>query len=191
MTARNDAPAVRPEVEALALAALAKRVKELDQPVRSLFKGDYGNGQSQKFRSPVDGRALGTVLREDPDPEWRVVDPTALHTHLRAHGHEETVWEIDDAVREKVVEVLREHAPELLIERTLVPPEAVEETLAASRKAGEPVDPDGNTVPGVEWVEPEGRLVVRPDTNAGEVAAAMVRAGSIDWSRRGEIGAGS
>lgn len=191
MTARNDAPAIRPEVEALALAALAKRVKELDQPVRSIFKGDYDNGRSQKFRSPVDGRALGSVYREDPDPEWRVVDPTALHAHLRAHGHEETVYELDDALREKVVEVLREHAPELLIERTLVPQEAVEETLTATRKAGEPVDPDGNAAPGVEWVKPEGRLVVKPDPNAGEVAAAMVRAGSIDWSRRPELGAGS
>ncbi|MDN5920249.1 MAG: hypothetical protein L0I76_34995 [Pseudonocardia sp.] len=179
-----------PEVQALALAALAKQIKALDPVVRATFAHDYENGDGRTFRSPLDGRKLGKVRRNDPDPEWRVTDADALLVHLRGRGHVETVHDIvggDD----EVAAVLAVHAPHLLAEVTRVPPSASAAVLAATRKAGEPVGPDGEPVPGVELKQPAGSLVVTVDPATGADAAAdLARAGRLDWSLRPEIGAG-
>lgn len=179
-----------PEVQALALAALAKQIKTLDPVVRATFAHDYENGDGRTFRSPVDGRKLGKVRRNDPDPEWRVTDADALRAHLLERGHVETVREVIGG-DETVVAVLAEHAPHLLAEVTRVPPAAVAAVMAATRKAGAPVDPDGQPVPGVELRHPEGSLVVTVDPATGaEAAAELARQGLLDWSTRPELGAG-
>jgi hypothetical protein len=82
------------------------------------------------------------------------------------------------------VEVLLEHAPELLAEVTKVDPAAVAAAVAESREKGEAV------APGIELVKPPGELRVSPDSNAFEEFGRMVRAGMLTWDFRPAIEAG-
>ncbi|MEV1294489.1 hypothetical protein [Pseudonocardia sp. NPDC049635] len=175
----------RPEVQALAIAALAKQIKAVDPVIRAMFAQDYSNGESKTFRAP-DGRKLGQVRRNDPDPVWKITDRQTLDEWLRARGHVQTVREL--AVPEnhpELLAVLAEHAPHLLAERECVPEQAVAAALSESERTGEPV------APGIELVQQEGSLVVTVDRTTGiQAAADMARQGLVDWSKRPELQAG-
>ena len=167
-----------PEFEALALAELARQAKSRTAAVKAVIGDRYAPGQRETFRSPVDGAKLGMVLRTDPDPEWRVVDREKLAAHLRADpANLETVYEIGD--ESAAVEVLRKHAPHLLVEITRVSVDARGDAVARAAA--------GETVPGVARVKPEGVLTVRPDRGAAAAIAGMVRAGILSWDGRPAI----
>ena len=171
MTAPTPLP---PEVEALVLAELGKRVKARTETTKALFGQRYPDGHRETFRSPLDGSKLGIIYRTDPDPQWKVTNPEALHAHLREYpGNVETVYEIAD--ESAAIEVLREHAPHLLVEVTRVIPDVVAAALQQSRDTGEPA------APGIELVKPAGSLTVKPDPKAGAVVERMVTAGLISW----------
>jgi hypothetical protein len=82
VTATDPLPA---EVEALVLATLSKRVAARIDGVKATFSGQYADGQRETFRSPLDDAKLGMILRTDPDPTWKIVDPTALDAELRTY----------------------------------------------------------------------------------------------------------
>ena len=172
-----------PELEALVLAELAKRVKSRTDLVKATFGQRYPDGHKETFRSPLDGNKLGIVYRTDPDPQWKITDREALHAHLREYpGNVETVYEIADD--QAAVEVLREHAPHLLVELTRVIPDVVDAALDQSRATGEAA------APGIELVKPAGSLTVKPDPKAGVAVERLVEAGVITWDGRPVLEAG-
>lgn len=165
------------EVELLALAELAKRVKERQATTKAVVGASYSAGDRHTFRSPVDGRRIGQVYRTDPDAQWVVTDREALHAHLRGFpGTTETVVEIADEL--SVIEHLRACAPHLLVEVTRVREDVVESALIQSREDGKPA------APGIELRKPEGVLTVRPDPAAGAVIERLQQAGWLGWDGR-------
>lgn len=170
-----------PEVEALALAELAKRVKSRTDAVKATFSQRYPDGHKDTFR--VDGMKLGSVYRSDPDPKWQVTDWAVLHAHLREFpGNVETIYEISDETQ--AVAYLAEHAPHLLVELTRVNPEAVTAALEQSAATGTPA------APGISLVKPSGVLTVRPDAAAGVAVERLVTTGRMTWDARPVLEAG-
>lgn len=183
---RDQDEPLAPEIQVLALAALAKQIKAVDPAVRAAIGTRYHNGDTATFRSPLDGRRLGKVRRNDPDPTWTVTDPAALDEYLRGQGRVVTTLTVADADWPEALAVLEEHAPGLLTETTRVPPGEIDGVLAESAERGEAA------APGVGYVVPDGSLVVTVDPATGvDAAAALVRAGRLDWSRRPELGPGN
>ncbi len=184
MTAPDELPAewepgrtdISVEVESLAYAAIeteAKRRKELG---KALLAQHYPDGRTERTRSPL-GEKLGSVLRTDPDPRWMVVDRDALYAHLRTFPDStETVYEIADETA--AVEVLREHAPHLLVEITRVKQEWVDDAVAQSRATGEPA------APGIERHKDRGVMTVKPDKAAFAAVQRLVEAGRLSWDGR-------
>lgn len=163
-----------PEIEALVLAELGKRVKARTEAVKAKFGQRYPDGHRETFRDPKFGLKLGIVYRTDPEPKWVVVDWDELHTHLRTFpGNVETVFEIADETQ--AIAYLAEHAPHLLVELTRVNPEAVTAALDQSAATGEAA------APGIGLVKASGSLTVKPDPQAGVAVARMVDAGLIEW----------
>jgi hypothetical protein len=169
------------EIQALVLAELAKRLKTGQAATKAIVGGRYEPGDKQTFRSPLDDAKLGTVFRSDPDPEWRIVDSAATLGHLREDpANVESYFEIGD--EQSAIDVLHNVAPHLLIEVERVKPAAIDAAVERARQ--------GEQVPGVERVKPEGVLSVRPDKNAGEAIERMVQAGVITWDGRPVLEAG-
>jgi hypothetical protein len=165
-----------PEVEALVLAELGKRVKSRTELAKATFSQRYPDGHRETFRAP-DGSKLGQVYRTDPDPRWVVADEQALHAELRESPYNvEMVVDIVD--HNAAVEVLREHAPHLLAEVARVRSDAVSAALAQSESSGKPA------AAGIELVKPSGVLTVKPDPKAGAAVERMVAAGVITWDGR-------
>jgi hypothetical protein len=167
-----------PEVEALVLATLEKRVAARIKLVKAVVGQGYADGHKETFRSPLDSGRLGIVYRTDPEPKWVVADREALDVDLRAYpGNLETVVEIVGDHAEVLAE-LAEHAPHLLADRVQVRAGVVEAALAQSAATGVPA------AAGIEMVKPGGSLTVKPDAKAGEVVERMVQAGVITWDGR-------
>lgn len=170
---------ITPKMEVLILAELAKRVRERQNITRAIIGVAFDNGDKQTFRSPLDDRKLGSIWRQDPDPEWRVTDEKALHTWLAGQpDYLETTVEVREGCEAEALAILAEHAPHLLEDVTGIRADAVERLLEASREQGEPA------APGIERIKPPGHLTVRPDKAAGEAIEAMVKAGVISWDGR-------
>lgn len=166
------------EVELLALAELAKRIKARQAGTKAVVGAQYQPGDKHTFRSPVDGRRIGQVWRSDPDAEWIVVDKEALHAHLRQFpGCTETVFELADDTN-AIVDALHAAAPHLLVEVTRVRDDVVRDALIQSRETGKPA------APGIELKKPDGVLTVRPDPSAGEVIERLQQTGWLGWDGR-------
>lgn len=183
----DDRPAkapdeLEPEVVALMLRAIATAALDNLSATKAQLDG-YSDGQSNKFRSPLDGRKLGQVYRTDPDPEWRIVDRAALVEHLSGF---EGNWHTDLRIagdEAEVMGVLQEHAPHLLEEVRYIPEWIVEAALRES------METDEAAAPGIKKIKPSGTLTVKPDKNeAGPAFAALVQAGWLTWDGKRAIG---
>jgi hypothetical protein len=168
-----------PEIEALALAELAKRVKARTDLTKALIGQRYPDGHKETFRSPVDGRKLGIVYRTDPDPQWRVTDRAAFDKEARTYpGNLETVVSIAEEDMPEALAVLAEHAPRLLTETVRLRAGIVEAALAQSEATGQAA------AAGIERMKAPGSLTVKPDPAAGSVVEALVNAGLLAWDMR-------
>lgn len=166
-----------PEVEALVLAELQRRVRARIDLTKAIVGVNYPDGHRKVIRSPLDGQRLGQIWRTDPDPKWSITNEGELLDHLRGFpGNVERYYEIADEVA--AVEVLREYAPHLLVEITRVRPDVVEAALEQSEATGEPA------APGIGLVKGSGVLTVKPDATAGPVVERLHSAGLIEWDGR-------
>lgn len=182
MSTPEELPA---EIEALVLAELSKRVKARTDSVKASFGHRYAAGHKETFRSPLDRRQkLGIVYRTDPDPKWTVVDKEALHAHLRSFPGNVVTREEIVGEEFEVIAVLREYAPHLLAEVTVVPDWVVEAALEQSAATGEPA------APGIELRAPSGSLTVKPDPAAGVAIEQMLAAGLYTWDGRPALPSG-
>ena len=185
-----DLESLPPEMEALALAELAKRVNKVKDATKAEFSQHYLDGRKETFRSPVDGVKLGQVYRTDPDPVPMVTDRDALIRHLTSvPGCTETVVEVT-ASEDQVVAILAEFAPEFLAEVTRVPDHVVSNVLAGCKAKGRAFGPDGKPLPGVSMEKPGGVLTIKPDKDAGRALEGMVAAGLLTWYGRRAITTG-
>ena len=162
-----------PEIEPLVLAQLEKEVKARRALTRVPLEALYADGERKTIRSPLDDAKLGIVLRTSPEPTWQIVDREALTKWLEADP--DNVEQVDDIAgsEEQVIEVLREHAPELLARVERVRPSVIAAALEVAKR--------GTPIPGIEKVKPRGTLSIRPDKAAGEVIARLVEAKVISW----------
>lgn len=174
---------LQPEIEALALGELERRVKARKNLVKATLGTDYPDGRRNTVRSPLDGLKLGIVYRTDPDPVWKVTDADALDAHLRTFpGNLETVHEI--AEMGQAIAYLHDHAPHLLVEITRVRADVVEAAVAQSEATNHAA------APGITQVKPAGSLTVTPDDNAGIAIERLVNAGRLTWDGRPVLEAG-
>jgi len=166
-----------PELEPIVLAVLEQRVKEAKAAARAVIEHRYAEGTRNTIRSPLDDTKLGVVYRTDPDPAWRVTDREALCKALE--DDPANVEYVDDiaGTEAQVIEVLREHTPELLARIERVHSAAINAAVAAAAQGETPL-------PGIERVKPRGSLVVRPDKAAGPAIERMVAAGLLTWDGR-------
>lgn len=170
------------EVETLAYAAIESEAKRRKELGKALLAQHYPDGRTERTRSPL-GDRLGSVLRTDPDPRWQVVDRDALHAHLRTFPDAtETVFEIAD--EPAAIEVLRVHAPHLLVEVTRVKQQWVDDALAQSRATQEAA------APGIDRVKERGVMTVKPDKAAFAAVQRLVARGLIGWDGRPALPAG-
>lgn len=172
MTAANLAP----EIEPLVLAVLEKRVGDAKAAARAAIEGLYAEGAKNTIRSPLDQSKLGSIFRTDPDPKWQITNRDLLVKHLEQDpDNREFVDEIV-GTEDQVLEVLLEHAPQLLARVARVSADAIK--AATARAAA------GEAVPGISKVKPRGVLTIRPDKNAGVAIDRLVAAKVISWDGR-------
>ena len=172
-----------PEVRALLLATLAKRIGKEEALAKAECSPRYELGTTYRFDTPLD-EPLGLVQRTKPKTEWRVTDPAALEEHLAQFpGVVDTVYDVHTPVgslegltgEDELVLVLREHAAHLLVERTQVNPAAVKDALEQSKATGEAA------APGIGKVRPGGQLRVVPDRQAEQAVQRWIASGRLDW----------
>lgn len=171
-----------PELLAVAVTAqLAKMVKAAGDRARLDAADVLDNGDSVTLRSP-DGVKLGKAVCTDPNPVAVVSDKDALTAwlHETYPDQVETTEEVSGDTS-AVLEVLREHAPHLVVRTSRLAKGAIPDVLAASAEAGAPVGPGGEVdVPGVRVETPRGVLGIRLDTKTAPAAiAAMWAAGHV------------
>lgn len=182
-----------PEVRALVLAVLAKRVAGTVEPIKAEFSPRYEPGTTIKWESPLDGGLLGLVQRTRPEARWEVTDRDKLHEHLREFpGCVEDVLllpvpgvglvELDEA--DELARVVAEHAPHMLVREQRVTQASVDAAVEQSRATGQAA------APGITLIRPGGQLRVVPDKNAGDVVERMVAAGIVTWDGRPVLPAG-
>ena len=168
-----------PELEVLALAAIAKEAEAREKVVKATIGQRYPDGRRETFRSPVTGAKLGMLYRTDPEPKMVITDRAALEEHLRSFpGNLITEIGIAAADMPEALAVLAEHAPGLLTETQRLDPTTVDAALAQSRATGEPA------APGIEKRKPSGSLTVKPDAGAFEQVGHLIRAGVLTWDAR-------
>ena len=168
-----------PEVELLALAAVAKEIETRTVLVKALIGQRYGDGDKHTFRSPVTGQRLGQVWKTDPNPKMVIVDRDALEEHLRSFpGNLITDVVIDPDRMPEALAVVQEHAPDLLVEVSRLDPTVVDAALAQSRATGQPA------APGIELRKPSGTLTVKPDPGSFEQVSLLVQANLLTWDAR-------
>ena len=174
-----------PEVRALLLATLAKRIGKEEALAKAECSPRYELGTTFKFDTPLD-EPLGLVQRTKPKVEWRVTDPEALEEHLaQFSGVVTVVYDVHTPVgslegltaEDELVVVLREYAAHLLTERRQVSPDAVKDALEQSKATGEPA------APGIAKVRPGGQLRVVPDRQAEQSVQHWIASGRLDWAQ--------
>jgi hypothetical protein len=164
------------EVEALALAELAKQAKSRLDSTKAIIGAGYPDGRKETFRSPLDDRKLGQVWRTDPDPVWTVTDGVALDEHLAQDPDNlETTFEIN-ADASELIPLLLEHAPHLV--------DQVPRVTQAARTAAMAEAKAGQDIPGIARIKPGGVLTVKPDKDAAEVIGALADARLLTWDGR-------
>lgn len=183
------------DLEAVALAELADRVAKRKAAARVVAGADLGDGDKRTIRSPLDGAALGLILRTDPDPQWRVTDVALLAAYIRAQRPDavETRYElhvpgVDDPVLldpiDELCQVLRAYAPHMLRQTERLRDSAIQDLLEASKRSGKAA------APGIELVKPAGSVQVRRAKTCGPAIERLVQAGQLSWDVRPQLPTG-
>lgn len=165
------------EAIALVLKRLSSKVAENLKLTKAGFESDYGSGDKRTFRSPLDGKKLGSVYRSDPDGQWTVTNRALLEAHLMSfEGNKVTSVGIrEDAPYEEILAVLSEHAPRYLEDRVDLHPDAVQAALDQSAATGEAA------APGITFLKPGGIVTVRPDKEADQAIQGLISGGLLTW----------
>ncbi len=180
-----DPTRLAPEMRGVLLAVLRRQVETEEKLAKAQYGTALSAGVTLRLSSPLDGSPLGSVLRTDPKPDWRVVDERALLEHYAEYPNlwEPAVYVVmpDGPVKvqpdDEIVRILREHGPHLLIEEQEIPAQVIADALTQSRATGEPA------APGIAQVRPGGVVQVRAHKDAAEAVARWVRSGKLDWSQ--------
>ncbi|MGW4484296.1 hypothetical protein ACWEOE_10710 [Amycolatopsis sp. NPDC004368] len=148
-----------------ALKVVSDYTKTCYDIARAEMDGHMAKGDRRIVRT--DGVKLAAVSKSDPDAKAKVVDRAAFE-QWAAKTYPEKMsrgYEIAGSTKE-VVDVLFEHAPELL--RPVQSSDAVLKlTLTNSARLGVPTGPGGEAdVPGIEVEHPAGVVSCRPDDDA-------------------------
>jgi hypothetical protein len=167
-----------PELEAIVLAVLEKRVKEAKAAARVPLESLYPAGRSAKVCSPLDDTvSLGTVGREFPSSSWQVTDQAALDAHL-ADDPDNIEYVHELAIEgPALVEALKEIAPDLLVKVERVRPSARRAAVLTAAAGDAPV-------PGISKVRGRSSLYVRPSKTAADEIERLVKAGLIQIDGR-------
>ncbi|PWK81669.1 hypothetical protein C8D88_11680 [Lentzea atacamensis] len=170
-------------VKVAALKVVSDFTKERYDEARAEAGEHMTAGSRWMARSPIDDTKIGPVVKSDPKPVAKVVDPAALTEWMEQHYPEniKAGYEIA-AVESEIVQVLFEHAPHLLKHRKVIKPEVIAEIKRESAVMGCPIGPGGEVdLPGIEIETPEPVVSCRPDpTHALAVVQQLFREGRLE-----------
>lgn len=130
--------------------------------------------------------SLGHVLRTDPKGSAAVTDRTAFTSWMNSAypGRVSTVITLptDRDLIIKAVEILYDHAPQLLSETLTVEPWAESEVLKCTERAKESCGPGGELdIPGITYRPPgDGVVTVKLSDDAPAAIERLWREGRID-----------
>lgn len=151
-------------VEAVALKVLSDRVAARQAEVKQALAAEMVEGDRSSARL-ADGTAVGSVTYAKGKTTARVVNETQL-----------TKW-------------VAENHPDDIVQT--VRPSFLASMLNAAAKAGAPVTEDGELLPGVDVVQSNGYLSVRPDPEAVPALIDAIRANmELSLGVVGELDAG-
>jgi hypothetical protein len=163
------------------LKVISEFTKSLYDEHREKASAVMGQGDRTIARSPLDKSKLGTVYVTDPKPQCRITDQAALTDWMIEHYPEltETGYEICGSDRE-VIDVLFEHAPQLLRQIRRVTADDMRELRAAAVTLGQPIGPGSEVdVPGIEVTIPPGVVTCKPTDTAFQSVMDLHRAGRL------------
>lgn len=156
-------------------ASIAARRQELDQ--------ELAEGEKHTVKVPGSpDLKLGQVWKSDPSGSAVVTD-RAKFTVWHLDTYPERVKAVETITDLKAaVEVLREHAPDLLSTESVVEPWAEKEILLLTAKHKQPRGPGGELdVPGVAYEPPKaGVVTVKLSEDAPAAIGQLWREGRID-----------
>jgi hypothetical protein len=135
-------------------------------------------GDRFSILDPVTGAKVGSASMTDPDLKAEITD-RELFTAFMAEEDPDSIAvteSIDRTRIDEVLDVLREHAPDLLTETTTVRPDHEERALNQAQITGDPV-------PGVEVHKPLGHVSVRLSAAGKELIRRQIADGDIDALR--------
>lgn len=168
------------------LTVLKARVTEAEQDARRALAALMAKGDTTVVTNPVNPvQEIATVTRSKPKPKADVTSRSKVEEWVRANypGKVETKTRVTGPQHE-VLEVLREHAPWLIEDTTVVPDYVVNELCLLASRAGEPVGFGGemgeHAPPGITVNTPEGSLRVTVAAGGVDVVEEMWAAGVVD-----------
>lgn len=173
--------------QAIIMAAIATRAAKVKNACRAELADDMVSGDKLVAVDPDHPElVLGEVLRTKPSGTAQIVDRAAFTKWMAATYPEQTttVPELPEQQRdrERAFRILREHAPELVVDVTTVVPGAESHVLRRTVEAREACGPGGELgIPGVVYVPPgDGEVRVSPSKDALAAIERMWREGRID-----------
>jgi hypothetical protein len=173
--------------QAVIMGAIASRAAKVKNACRTELADGMINGDKLVAVDPDHSElVLGEVLRTKPSGTAQIVDRAAFTKWMATVYPEQTttVPELPERQRDRdrAFRVIREHAPELVIDVTTVVPGAESHVLRATVEAREACGPGGELgIPGVVYVPPgDGEIRVSPSPDALAAIERLWREGQID-----------
>jgi hypothetical protein len=135
-------------------------------------------GDRLTIKDPVSGAKVGTAGMTDPDAKATITDPDLFAAYMAAEDPDSvtTSESIDPERLDEAYDVLRRHAPDLLVTTSHVRVQYEKAVLDQAAKTGDPV-------PGVEVRKPVGVVNVRLSTEGKELIRELIANGDIDALR--------
>lgn len=173
---------IDPLLPVAVLKTLSAHTKERYDQARADAAGDLGPGDRRIVRSPLDNAKLGAVYMTDPKPVAVVTDEPALTEWMVEHYKADTESTYDiSGTTEQVIQVLFEHAPELLKPRLKLRQSARQRLLADAVSLGQPVGPGGEVdIPGIGFTVGEPVMACKPDDDALLAVYMLFQTGRLE-----------
>lgn len=187
MTTTDDRPAaVEPVIDQRTAAYLLAVLQTAKDGAAANYKDGQAIGAAQYFtpgdrftiKDPVTGAKVGSLSMTDPNPKATITDRDAFTDYMAEEKPDsvDVVESIDPDRLDEAYDVLRKHAPDLLVTTTVVRDQYEKAELEHAAATDTPL-------PGVEVRTPTGTVTVRLSREGKDLIRGQIAAGSIDALR--------
>jgi hypothetical protein len=169
-------------VRAAVLQVVSSTTERAYKEAKATAGQDLASGDRRTVRSPLDGRRIGAVYRTDPKPVAVITDENALldwyaerYPHLVKREYKIRETRISEAI-----EVLYDHAPELLEPIRTLDPATRRQLEADVKRFGYGLGPGSEMdIPGIERQTKEGVVSCEPADDALGVVLDLFAASRV------------